>query len=123
MGLWVHSLALTITKISALTQYLRIFPIHRFRTSCYCLLGLVIALGAWAVASNILICNSVDSAWMDRFKRNDCMDRKLIWFTNSGISVALDLVILLLPVPLIRTLQIPASQKSGFVTIIALSMW
>lgn len=119
----MHSLALTITKVSALTQYLRIFPIHRFRISCYCLLGLAVALGAWAVASNIFICNPVDSAWIDRFKRNDCMDRKLIWYTNSGISIALDLVILLLPVPLIRTLQIPASQKSGFVTIIALSIW
>ncbi|KAH4988872.1 hypothetical protein HBI76_083620 [Parastagonospora nodorum] len=122
VGLWVHSLALTITKVSALTQYLRIFPIHRFRISCYCLLGLVVALGAWAVASNIFICNAIDSAWIDRFKRDDCMDRKLIWFTNSGISIALDLIILLLPVPLIRTLQIPASQKRGFVTIIALSI-
>jgi hypothetical protein len=117
----VYSLAITITKISILVQYLRIFPVHRFRIRCYCLLGLVVAFGAWAVTSNIFLCNPVSLAWTTHYTQDDCMDRTLIWYTNGGVSIAQDFMILLLPIPLIRTLQIPASQKRGFMTMFVLS--
>ncbi|KAH7399125.1 hypothetical protein DE146DRAFT_523894 [Phaeosphaeria sp. MPI-PUGE-AT-0046c] len=120
-GLWVHSLALTTIKISILVQYLRIFPVRRFRLSCYCLLAIVAASGTWAVSSNIFTCNPVAFAWSETMLKGYCMDRKLLWYTNACLNIALDLTILLLPMPLIHRLQIPQAQKRGLVMMLAVS--
>jgi hypothetical protein len=85
------------------------------------MLGLVVAFGAWAVSSNVFLCHPISLAWGDPFTKDGCMDRLLIWYTNAGVSIAQDIAILLLPIPLIRTLQIPAGQKKGFLISIALS--
>lgn len=106
-------------KVSILVQYLRIFPVRRFRLSCYCLLAIVAAAGTWAVSSNIFLCNPVAFAWSDTLLKGYCMDRNLLWYTNAGLNIALDLTILLLPMPLIRRLQIPQSQKRGLVMMLA----
>jgi hypothetical protein len=105
-----------MTKISNLVQLLRVFPVRHFRLSCYYMLATVIAYGAWAAASNMFICNSVSFSWNNNSSKNGhCMDRKLIWYTNSGVSIAQDLIILLLPMPLVRSLHISSSQKRGLV--------
>ncbi|KAH8708581.1 hypothetical protein GQ44DRAFT_627624 [Phaeosphaeriaceae sp. PMI808] len=118
--MWIYSLALTITKISILIQYFRIFPVRRFRKACYFLLGVVVTSGAWAVFSNVLLCNPIAFFWDKSIKDGNCMDRMVIWFSNAGLNIAQDLVILLLPMPLIQTLQISQSQKRGLVFMFAL---
>lgn len=50
-----------------------------------------------------------------------CMDRRLLWYTNACLNIALDLTILLLPMPLIRHLQIPRAQKRGLVMMLAVT--
>ena len=58
--------------------------------------------------------------WDTSVKDGNCMDRGVIWFTNAGLNIAQDIVILLLPMPLIQTLQISKSQKRGLMIMLAL---
>ncbi|KAF2829910.1 hypothetical protein CC86DRAFT_367820 [Ophiobolus disseminans] len=119
-GLWIYSLALMFTKISILIQYLRIFPVRRFQKACFVVLGVVAACGAWALFGNIFLCSPIASFWDTSVKDGNCMDRGVIWFTNAGLNIAQDIVILLLPMPLIQMLQISKSQKRGLVFMLAL---
>jgi hypothetical protein len=113
-----------MTKISILVQLLRVFPIRHFRISCYYMLAVVLVYGAWAASSNIFICNPVSFSWnKGSDKVGYCMDRKLIWYTNAAVNIAQNLIIILLPMPLIRTLQIPRSQKRGLVMMMMISAW
>ena len=109
-----------MTKVSILIQYLRIFPVRRFQKACFVVLGIVTACGAWAVFGNIFLCSPIASFWDKSIKDGDCMDRSVIWFTNAGLNIAQDVVILLLPMPLIQTLQMAKSQKRGLITMLAL---
>lgn len=119
-SLWLYNLALTATKVSILIQYLRIFPVRRFRKACFLVLGITIAYGAWACIGNVLLCNPVAFFWDKSILDGHCMDRMVIWFTNAGVSIAQDITILLLPMPVIQTLQIPTGQKKGLVIMFAL---
>ncbi|OAL51164.1 hypothetical protein IQ07DRAFT_507850 [Pyrenochaeta sp. DS3sAY3a] len=119
-SLWIYSLTLTVTKVSILIQYLHIFSVRLFRKACYCLLAIVIAYGAWALFSNIFLCNPVMFMWDKSVKGGHCLNELVIWFTNAGINIALDLIILLLPLPTIPTLQISAGQKKGLVVMFSL---
>lgn len=119
-NLWIHSLALIFTKISILIQYLRIFPVRRFQKACFAMLGVVAACGAWAVFGNVFLCSPIASFWDASVEDGNCMDRAVIWFTNAGLNIAQDVVIILLPMPLIQTLQISKSQKRGLMIMLAL---
>jgi hypothetical protein len=48
------------------------------------------------------------------------MNQYIIWFTNAALNIGQDVIIILLPLPVIRSLRIPASQKKGLVTMLAL---
>ncbi|KAH7392522.1 hypothetical protein BKA66DRAFT_510100 [Pyrenochaeta sp. MPI-SDFR-AT-0127] len=119
-NLWIYSLVLTVTKVSILIQYLRIFPVRRFRKACFGVLGVVVAYGAWAIFSSIFICNPVAFSWDKSIPGGHCMNQLVVWFTNAGMNIAQDVIILLMPMPVIRTLQIPKGQKTGLVTMFAL---
>jgi hypothetical protein len=84
------------------------------------LLAIVIAYGAWALFSNIFLCNPVMFMWDKSIKGGHCLNELVIWFTNAGINIALDLIILLLPLPTIPTLQISAGQKKGLIVMFSL---
>ncbi|KAL6703592.1 hypothetical protein ACN47E_009537 [Coniothyrium glycines] len=119
-GVWIYNLALMVTKISILVQYLRIFPVRRFRQACYAVLSVVLAAGGWAVFSSIFICSPVAFSWIKDIPGGQCMNQLVIWFTNAGLNIALDVFILLMPIPVINTLQISRGQKTGLITMFAL---
>jgi hypothetical protein len=43
------------------------------------------------------------------------MNQLVIWVTNAGVNIVQDVVIFLMPLSIVRALQIPKSQKEGLV--------
>jgi hypothetical protein len=119
-SLWIYNLALTVTKVSILVQYIRIFPIRRFRGACYAMLCIVIACGAWGIFGNVFICYPINLFWDESLSGRQCMNEYIIWFTTAGLNIGQDVIILFLPLPVIRSLQISKSQKKGLITMLAL---
>ncbi|KAI4926563.1 hypothetical protein J4E85_006857 [Alternaria conjuncta] len=114
-SVWVYNLTLTVTKISILVQYLRIFPVRNFRIACFAVLGVVVAYGGWSTFSSVFICSPVAFAWDKSIGNGRCMNQLVIWVTNAGVNIAQDVVIFLMPLSIVRALQIPKSQKEGLV--------
>ncbi|RAR04351.1 pth11-like integral membrane protein [Stemphylium lycopersici] len=119
-SVWVYNLTLTTIKVSILTQYLRIFPIRRFRIACFIVLGIVVTYGAWAIFSSVFICQPVAFAWNKSITGGRCINQLIIWVTNAGVNIGQDVVIFLMPLFVVRTLPIPKSQKKGLVVMFVL---
>lgn len=49
VSLWTYNLSLTLTKLSILVQYLRIFVTPRFQIACKCMIGVIVIYGLWTV--------------------------------------------------------------------------
>jgi hypothetical protein len=117
---WLYSFALTTTKISILFQYLRIFPSHRFRVACYVMLAFVSIYGTWTLFGSIFMCAPVSFFWDKSSTFGTCLDRATVWFTNAGVNTAQDLIILFMPLPMVRRLDIPTRLKRVLIVLFSL---
>lgn len=112
-----YYLSLGLTKSSILLQYHRVFQTHKFRVLCWCLFAVVICYTFWTVLSSIFACVPVHAFWTKEPAR--CIDQFAMWFTNAAINITTDFAIIILPMPVIRRLQLGSRQKSALIGIFA----
>ncbi|MCJ1405072.1 hypothetical protein MMC11_008298 [Xylographa trunciseda] len=123
----VYTVGITLTKYSILLFYSRIFKERYFKLALWVTTGIVTV---WFVAielSVLLECIPIHALW--DFGPGQCIDLKA-FFLGSGVpNVILNVVILVLPLPMIWTLQIERSQKialssvfllGGFIVIVSI---
>jgi hypothetical protein len=103
-------LALASTKVSILFFYLRIFRRPMFRTVVSINIGFVIASGIAFIFAIIFQCNPVAGAW-DKSLSSHCIDITALAYSNAGIAIAQDMIILFLPVSELVDLQMSLRKK------------
>ncbi|KAH7389242.1 hypothetical protein BKA64DRAFT_680100 [Cadophora sp. MPI-SDFR-AT-0126] len=114
-----YNSSLTLTKISIVLQYLRVFVGPRIRYACWSTIGLIMIYGIWTIASAIFTCVPIAAFW-DVNIHGRCIPHKFLWFFNAAVNIATDLTILILPMPVLSTLRLPLKQKVGLMFIFAL---
>lgn len=110
--LWLYTIAIWLSKLSALAFYARIFSPgnRRFRLALWIVSGLTCAWIVAVLVSLILQCNPPQEAW-ERAIPGACQDPYNWWLASGVSSFILDLVILLLPLPMLWRLQVKPSRK------------
>ncbi|KAF2463476.1 uncharacterized protein BDR25DRAFT_245562 [Lindgomyces ingoldianus] len=119
-SIWIYNLSLTFTKLSILVQFLRIFPTRRFRFICFILAGFIGTFGIWTFFGSIFLCSPIEFFWDKTTKGGTCLNQFVIWYLNAGVNIVQDFAILILPIPVLRTLNIPKGQKRALIIIFAL---
>ncbi|KAH7122366.1 hypothetical protein B0J11DRAFT_569185 [Dendryphion nanum] len=119
-SIWMYNLSLSTTKASILLLYLRIFQIRKFRIVCGTMLGFVGLYGLWTFVGSIFLCFPINFFWDKTVQGGKCLDQQVIWFTNSTVNIVQDVLILLLPMPVLRKLEIPTAQKKALMLVFAL---
>ncbi|KAL1651842.1 hypothetical protein SLS61_005213 [Didymella pomorum] len=116
-SLIVYYLSLGLTKSSILLQYHRVFPTRKFQLACWGLFAVVVGYTIWTVFGSIFACVPVQAFWTK--EKAHCIDQFAMWFTNAAINISTDFAIILLPMPVIRRLQLGKRQKSALIGIFA----
>ena len=72
----------------------------------------------WTVFSSVFGCRPIQAFWTLKrpFK---CLDQYAVWFINGGMNILTDFAIILLPMPVIRKLNLPRRQKQALIGIFA----
>ncbi|KAF4930352.1 Satratoxin biosynthesis SC1 cluster protein 4 [Colletotrichum viniferum] len=112
-----YNLALLFCKLSIILSYLRVFKVATTQKICKAMLVVLAFYGAWTVFGSIFMCVPVQAFWGDGTGR--CMDRLAFWFSNAVLNIATDIIIVVIPIPLIRTLQISRKQKIALIMVFA----
>ncbi|KAH9215114.1 hypothetical protein DL95DRAFT_446050 [Leptodontidium sp. 2 PMI_412] len=119
--LWVaivaYNLALTCIKISIILQYLRIFVGRSIRFWCWASIVLVTLYGLETFILAFVGCIPIHSFWTGGGK---CINMKFIWFFNAALNILTDIIILVLPMPVLSSLRLPTKQKIGLMFVFAL---
>ncbi|KAH8682676.1 hypothetical protein BX600DRAFT_485848 [Xylariales sp. PMI_506] len=105
----VYNLSLVLCKLSIIFQYRRIFATSLIRKVCNITIGVLFAYGCWTVIGSICMCIPIQYFWGDG--QGYCMNREAFWFSNAALNIVSDLYILMIPVPLIRSLQVENRLK------------
>ncbi|KAI0140576.1 hypothetical protein BJ166DRAFT_604139 [Pestalotiopsis sp. NC0098] len=118
-----YKASINLTKSSILLLYTRIFSnIRWFRWVCICLMITIAMYCAASLVVTIFQCTPVERAW-DKDIQGTCIDNGKFWYANGGFSIATDLLILLLPMPLVYALQIPRVQKAALMLVFTLGIF
>ncbi|KAL9610185.1 MAG: hypothetical protein Q9167_005089 [Letrouitia subvulpina] len=111
--------AIATTKFSILFFYNRIFSIKNFRIVLYAI-GMTVMMW-WIVMQFTVIfeCAPIDLTWSPH-KEGHCISLKKFFLGQAIPNIATDLVLLLIPIPMIWNLQLPRSQKVALIGVFLL---
>ncbi|KAH8669517.1 hypothetical protein BGZ60DRAFT_538235 [Tricladium varicosporioides] len=99
------------TKMSFIFLYLDLFPIRKFVWVCHGLNISVIAAIIAFDAGTIFQCTPIPYFWNRTIKGGHCIDSAAFWYGHAAWNTAVDILILILPIPVIRSLQMGNRQK------------
>jgi hypothetical protein len=118
-----YKAAINLVKCCILLLYLRLFNVVRwFRLSSWGLLTIVAMYCTASIMATIFQCNPVIRAF-DKDTPGTCIDTAKFWFANAGFSIATDIMILLLPMPLVWKLEVPVTQKVALVAVFTVGIF
>lgn len=121
MSFPVFFASLMFTKISILCLYLRFFQEKSLR---YFTIGLITFVAAYPVVSictTTFMCTPV-SAFFDPAAGGRCMNRRIIWMTNSAVDMLTNLITLTLPMYTLYHLNLPRRQRLGLIGVFSLAI-
>ncbi|KAH8725892.1 hypothetical protein GQ44DRAFT_796079 [Phaeosphaeriaceae sp. PMI808] len=116
-SLIVYYLSLGLTKCSIILQYRRVFTTRRFHVACWLVMAVVVAYSVWTVFGSIFACVPVRAFWTREPAK--CINQFSMWFTNAAINILTDFAIIILPMPVIQSLNLARRQKQALMGIFA----
>ncbi|KUI72444.1 hypothetical protein VM1G_07440 [Cytospora mali] len=112
--------ALALTKCSIVCFYRRLFPGPRFNIASWATIVLVALWGLAMFLANLLTCRPISGNWgaftaapAEAMKGAICVNPVPRYWTSGVLDVFTDVVIFILPQPLVWRLQMSTSKKVG----------
>jgi hypothetical protein len=127
----LYFLQVALLKLSLLFFYLRIFPATPIRRTLWGTIIFNCVFGAVFLIVSIFQCRPISYFWTkwDGEHKGQCMDINAIAWSNSAISIALDIWMLAIPLSQLKALNLDWRKKVGvgmmfsvgaFVTIVSI---
>ncbi|KAL2706537.1 hypothetical protein AAEP93_001787 [Penicillium crustosum] len=119
-----YNMTMILAKFSALTLFTRLFRPRPFRLATYIIMGFLTIIGLWTTLSGFFFCVPIHAFWSPsaEVRETKCLPSGPVWFTNAALQTITDIVILILPMPLLWKLQLPSRQKWGIIVVFSLGI-
>lgn len=104
------TLATTAIKLSILHLYIVIFQKRKFIWACYITMGLTVAYGLSNCLENMVRCRPIQFTW-DKTIDGVCSSIPTTYIASACIHTGIDLVIVILPMPMLWGLQMAVRKK------------
>ncbi|KAJ4986553.1 integral membrane protein [Stagonosporopsis vannaccii] len=109
----LYQLAINLVKTAFTCQYLRVFSHLRYpKYYCYVLLVSILGATTWGVFGIVFLCNPIKTYW-DVKVDGKCMNAEHHFWSTSIVGIVIDWAIWVLPMPIVRQLNLPRRQKWG----------
>ncbi|RPA79038.1 hypothetical protein BJ508DRAFT_150421 [Ascobolus immersus RN42] len=118
---FAYTTVTTCIKLSILIFYLRLTPDVTFNRLVKFTMVFVFLTGFYNVPANIFQCTPIRRAWSPATP-GKCIDQMALWISQSVLHVVTDIMIFLLPMPLVARSQMPIRQKTQALIIFALGL-
>lgn len=110
-----------IGKLGVITLYYSLDPISKlWRISVYAIATIIVIPTPVLVLIYIFGCQPLSMAWNMGFVEGHCISRVGIMFTSSVLNATIDILMVLIPIPLIIRLQMPLIHRLGALAMLSL---
>ncbi|OTA90240.1 hypothetical protein M434DRAFT_51279, partial [Hypoxylon sp. CO27-5] len=110
----IYYTSVSLTKISILLFYFRLFPQKTYHIFLWVMMVFVGLTGLVCSIAGILQCNPVHKAW-DTLTPGTCFNRPAFFFSHASLNIFQDLVIYLLPSPILWNVHLPIKQRIALI--------
>ncbi|KAK6510496.1 hypothetical protein TWF506_009602 [Arthrobotrys conoides] len=117
----LYPLVLLFIKLSILAFYIKISPQRWYRNTVYAVGIFVIAWSITFIFAYIFECPRPSTVWSLDFPRG-CVNLPALYYSTASINIASDLIILLLPIPVLQKLQINKQRKWALIAIFSVGV-
>lgn len=108
----IYIVVLAMTKASIVCMYLRIFWAYPpFQITCYAVLAFVILPSIVITLLTIFSCKPVQYFWDRDIANGSCLDINALAYANSGLAVAQDMIITVMPIYMLWKLNMSRKKK------------
>lgn len=101
------------TKLSLLTIYLQLSPQGWYRVCIWVTIIFVATSTATVTFALFIHCVPIRKAYDIRVVGGSCLDASFLYMTNAAISMFTDVIMFVLPIPMIYRLRLSIWQKLG----------
>lgn len=96
--------------------YLRLAPHPNFRIICYISIVYIILSCSAVILVNIFGCDPISAGWnRDPTLQYTCIFTDGFFYFAGGNNLATDILLIILPIPILLPLQLPMRTKLGLV--------
>ncbi|KAK0385137.1 hypothetical protein NLU13_7615 [Sarocladium strictum] len=118
-----YNAALFGIKMTFLLQYWRIIAIQRMKKVFYVAMFIVLGASLSQVPVQIFTCTPIAGFWDKSITDARCIDNQVQWFSNAGINILTDVIVFVLPLPVIGKLNLARGQKYSLLGIFCLGFF
>ncbi|KAM0494399.1 hypothetical protein ACHAPB_008072 [Verticillium nonalfalfae] len=121
-----YVICLSLAKLSILCFFLRIFPNRVFRIITYSVMIFIGMSTTVFVFLQIFQCSPIEYNWLGwkgTFGSFRCLNVNTLVYTAAGFSIAQDVIILVLPLPLLFGLNMSWRSKMGIMVMFSLGIF
>ncbi|KAL8973163.1 MAG: hypothetical protein Q9183_000126 [Haloplaca sp. 2 TL-2023] len=112
----LYLFCVTTVRISILLFYLRIFPKEvtsvLWKRCFYTVTALNLACFVTGLGAAIFICTPISFFW-NQTGRGHCVNLVALLYSGASLGILMDIAVLVLPMPIVWTLQMKRSKKIG----------
>ncbi|KAL8820699.1 MAG: hypothetical protein Q9223_001122, partial [Gallowayella weberi] len=116
----VWNAATACVRVSMLHLYMRVFPVRRFRLICWANVGFNALVFMTIVLGSCLICTPILSSFDKSNPNGHCGDLQAFERYTAVMSLVLDAIIVVLPMPMLWSLQMKTQKKIGISVVFGL---
>ncbi|CAH0027881.1 unnamed protein product [Clonostachys rhizophaga] len=100
-------------KLSLLVFYLRLSPQTWFRIANWVAIGFIASYTIPIVLALIFACTPIKMSWDPEVTEGHCINRPAVYMMIAVTNIVSDVVLFVLPLPMVISLHIPVRQKIG----------
>ena len=116
----LYTFALLAVKTTLLTQYYRLFSVQTMRNVYLAAFVLVVCWGLSQVFLAAFACIPVPAFWDSSIENAQCLPPLPLLYANAAGNIATEIAVLVLPLPVLGSLNLPRSQRLMLIGIFSL---
>ncbi|KAL2202977.1 hypothetical protein CC79DRAFT_1191826 [Sarocladium strictum] len=118
-----YNTALFGIKLTFLLQYWRIIAIQRMKKVFYVAMFVVLGASFSQIPVQIFTCTPIAAFWDPVNHPGWCIDNQVQWFSNAALNILTDVIVFILPLPVISKLNLAKGQKYSLLGIFCLGFF
>ncbi|CAG1986809.1 unnamed protein product [Fusarium graminearum] len=113
----IYVLCGSLAKIALLIFYLRLSPQRWFKIAIYSSMFFISGYTIGLFFAVMFACHPINKNWDITVTGGSCVNQPVLYFATAAVNIASDVILFVLPLPMVFKLQLPFKQKIGLMGI------